>query len=180
MKEIQHVGTSTFLPSLTPRPPTKQAAKMSSLTFKCEEKGDKLAVTVVSCKGLPDLDGAFNLTDAFVTVKFGKEKGKSTKTVGGSLNPTFDPKTSVFEFDVRSHYIRDLNQANLTLQNGKEVALHSRIRFEVWDKDTISPDDLIGKVGSLVVPFFLSKYSPFRQASNCRGWRWERSRRSNL
>ena len=156
---------------------------MPSLTFKCEETGgNKLKVTILNCKNLPDLDGAFDCTDAYVKVKLGEEK-KWTETdhVGGSVDPEFKKEDkNVFEFSVRSHYIRDLNQANLTLQNGKEVALHSRIRFEVWDEDTISPDDLIGKVGALVVSFFLSKYFPFRQASNCRGWRRERSRRWNL
>ena len=88
--------------------PADGATPPTSLTFKCEEKDDKLKVTIVSCKGLPDLDGIFNLTDAFVTVRVGKEK-KITTAVKGSLDPTFDPETSTFEFDVRSHYIRDLN-----------------------------------------------------------------------
>ena len=73
---------------------------MSSLTFKYEEKGDKLAVTVVSCKGLPDLDGAWNETDAYVIVQMGTQKER-TKAVGGKLDPKFE-KDNVFQFKVRS------------------------------------------------------------------------------
>ena len=45
---------------------------------------------------------------------------------------------------------------NLTLQNISELALESRIRFQVMDKDSWSSDDLIGEVDSHVVPFLLS------------------------
>jgi len=100
---------------------------MATLTFKCKPKDDKLEVTIVSCEGLPDLDGALNLTDPYVVVRVGKEKQK-TKAVGGALNPEFDEETSTFLFE-----------------NGPEVALQSRIRFHVMDKDTFTPDDLIGK-----------------------------------
>ena len=44
---------------------------------------------------------------------------------------------------------------NLTLQNGPDVPGHSWIRFQVMNKDVISCDDLIGKVASHLVPFFL-------------------------
>jgi len=100
---------------------------MATLTFKCKPKDDKLEVTIVSCEGLPDLDGALNLTDPYVVVRVGKEKQK-TKAVGGALNPEFNQETSTFLFE-----------------NGPEVALQSRIRFHVMDKDTFTPDDLIGK-----------------------------------
>jgi len=109
-------------PDTTPTPETTPTPK---LTFKCEEKGDNLEVTIVSCKGLPDLDGAFNLTDAYVIVQLGTKKER-TKAVGGKLDPKFE-KDNVFEFNI------------------KDVALQSRIRFRVMDKDTFSPDDLIGK-----------------------------------
>ena len=79
---------------------------MPSLTFTCKaaKEENKLEVTVLSCEGLPDLDGAFNLTDAYVVVKIGagKDKPQKTKPVEGSLNPKFDPETSTFLFDVRS------------------------------------------------------------------------------
>merc|ERR1719151_486746 len=116
--------------SLANSPPTKQATIMATLTFPCEEKDGKLEVVVLSCKGLPDLDSAFNLTDAYVVVKIGagNDKPQKTKAVEGSLDPKFNPKTSTFQFE-----------------NGPEVAEHARIRFQVMDKDTFSPDDLIGK-----------------------------------
>merc|ERR1712037_884260 len=108
---------------LSASPPTKQVATMATITFKCEEE-------VLSCKGLPDLDGAGNLTDAYVVVKLGagKDKPQKTKAVEGSLDPKFDEKTSTFLF-----------------ANGPEAAEHARIRFQVMDKDTFSPDDLVGK-----------------------------------
>merc|ERR1712179_587710 len=109
-------------------PPTQQAAKMApSLTVKFAQKDDKLEVTIVRCKDLPDLDGAFNLTDAYVVVKVG-EKKERTKAVGGKLDPKFDVETSTFLFD-----------------NGPDVAQQTRIRFQVMDKDTFSRDDFIGK-----------------------------------
>ena len=98
------VRGSTFLPSLSASPPTKQVATMATITFKCEEKDGKFEVVVLSCKGLPDLDGACNLTDAYVVVKIGagKDKPKKTHAIDGSLDPKFDEKTSTFLFDVRS------------------------------------------------------------------------------
>ena len=97
------VRGSTFLPSLSASPPTKQVATMATITFKCEEKDGKFEVVVLSCKGLPDLDGAGNLTDAYVVVKLGagKDKPQKTKAVEGSLDPKFDEKTSTFLFAVR-------------------------------------------------------------------------------
>merc|ERR1712179_519406 len=98
-------------------PPTQQAAKMApSLTVKFAQKDDKLEETIVRCKDLPDLDGAFNLTDAYVVVKVG-EKKERTKAVGGKLDPKFDVETSTFLFD-----------------NGPDVAQQTRIRFQVVDK----------------------------------------------
>ena len=73
-----------------------------AIIFKCASKeGDKLEVTVVSCKGLPDLDGVCNLSDPYVVVKVGSKKVK-TEAVRGELNPTFEEETSTFLFDVRS------------------------------------------------------------------------------
>ena len=100
--ESHGAGRSRFLSSLNAGPPTQQAAKMApSLTVKFAQKDDKLEVTIVRCKDLPDLDGAFNLTDAYVVVKVG-EKKERTKAVGGKLDPKFDVETSTFLFDVRS------------------------------------------------------------------------------
>ena len=73
-----------------------------SLTVKFAQKDDnQLEVTIVRCKELPDLDGAFNKTDAYVIVKAGDKKEK-TKVVGGKLNPTFPAETSTFLFPVSS------------------------------------------------------------------------------
>jgi len=123
-----------------------------AIIFKCKSKeGDKLEVTVLSCQDLPDLDGSFNLTDPYVVVKVGSRKER-TKAVSGNLDPTFDEETSTFLFD-----------------NISELALHSRIRFEVWDKDSISDDDLIGKasiklskVDKTGQPYMLEIASPDR------------------
>jgi len=104
---------------------TSTDKKTPALTVKCKKDGDKLNVTIDSCKNLPDLDGAWNLTDAYVIVKVGTKKQR-TKAVGGHLNPKFE-KDNTLEFSI------------------KDAALQSRIRFQVMDKDTFSADDLIGK-----------------------------------
>merc|ERR1712018_902282 len=78
---------------------------MATISFQCREKDvdgkKKLEVQVLSCKGLPDLDGAFNETDAYVVVRLGAgtDKPQKTEAVSGSLNPTFDPASSTFTFD---------------------------------------------------------------------------------
>ena len=83
---------------------------MATINFKCLEKDvggqRKLEVQVLSCKGLPDLDGAMNLTDAYVVVKIGagKDKPQKTKAVSGSLDPVFEEESSTFTFDVRPFY----------------------------------------------------------------------------
>jgi len=106
---------------------TSTDKKTPALTVKCKKDGDKLNVTIVSCKNLPDLDGAWNLTDAYVIVKVGTKKER-TKAVGGKLDPTFKKEhENTWEFSI------------------KDAALQSRIRFQVMDKDTFSADDLIGK-----------------------------------
>jgi len=98
-----------------------------SLTFKCKSiEGDKLEVTILSCQDLPNFD-YWSKTDAYVIVKVGSMK-KQTKSVGGDSNPKFKEETSTFLFD-----------------NISELALQSRIRFQVMDKDTFSCDDLVGE-----------------------------------
>ena len=73
-----------------------------SLTFKCEVKEDgRLAITILSCANLPDLDGSgnFDLSDPYVVVKVGQEK-QHTKPICGNLDPVFPVETSTFLFDV--------------------------------------------------------------------------------
>ena len=72
------------------------------LTFKCElQKDGQLAVRIVSCANLADLDstGSYNLSDPYVVVKVGQEK-KFTKTISDDLNPIFPEETSTFLFEV--------------------------------------------------------------------------------
>ena len=75
------------------------------LTFKCElqKDGGQLAITIVSCSNLPNLDssGSCNLSDPYVMVKVGEEK-QFTKTISGDLNPVFPEETSTFIFEVCS------------------------------------------------------------------------------
>ena len=94
----------------TPEPDAKDAGDGGravlidgpSITFKCKStEDDKLEVTILSCKDLPDLDGIWNLTDPYVIVKVGGQK-KQTEIIRGDINPKFDAKTSTFLFDVRS------------------------------------------------------------------------------
>ena len=95
------LGAPPSRPLIHPQSSDLTGCRMATLTFKCKPKDDKLEVTIVSCEGLPDLDGALNLTDPYVVVRVGKEKQK-TKAVGGALNPEFDEETSTFLFEVRS------------------------------------------------------------------------------
>merc|ERR1712037_659851 len=101
------------------------------LTFKCElQKDGQLAITIVSCANLTDLDssGSHNLSDPYVMVKVGQEK-KFTKTISDDLNPIFPEETSIFLFEV-----------------GGDVS-KSAIFFKVMDKDPLSCDDVIGQAG---------------------------------
>merc|ERR1712037_35084 len=101
------------------------------LTFKCElQKDGQLAITIVSCANLTDLDsmGSYNLSDPYVMVKVGEEK-KFTKTICDDLNPIFPEETSTFLFEV-----------------GGDVS-KSAIFFKVMDKDPLSSDDVIGQAG---------------------------------
>jgi len=123
-------GSEAELEKLTQTWPKRKSPVVidgPSITFKCEiEEGDML-VTIISCNRLPDLDNWQNLTDAYVIAKVGSRKER-TKAVGGTLDPKFDKETSTFRF-----------------KNIAEVALQSRLRLQVKDKDTFSSDDLVGK-----------------------------------
>ena len=81
------------------------------LTFKCElQKDGQLAVRIVSCANLADLDstGSYNLSDPYVVVKVGEEK-KFTKTISDDLNPIFPEETSTFLFEVW-HLMDDISR----------------------------------------------------------------------
>ena len=89
----------------------------------------------ISCRNLKDLD-VFSKSDPKVKVFYsfqGKEvKLGETEFLKNNLNPTFK-KTFLLE------YIFEMKQ---------------NLRFEVWDNDTDSADDLIG-----IILFFLKKFT---------------------
>jgi len=101
-----------------------------TLQFRAKNKNGKTQITVISCKDLPDTDGAGigfgNKSDPYVTVRVGKDGEKQqTKAIRGKLDPVFKKESSTFEFDV--------------------APTEKMIFFEVMDKDTFTNDDLIGK-----------------------------------
>merc|ERR1712107_60441 len=110
-------------------PPPKET-QWHPIHFRAKGKNGKLQITVISCKDLPDADlagiGFGNKSDPYVTVRVGSDgKKQQTKAISGKLDPVFKKETSVFEFDVSP--------------------TAKTIFFEVMDKDTFTPDDLIGK-----------------------------------
>lgn len=94
-----------------------------------------LSIRVNAGRGLPVMDRATNLTDAYVVVRVGAgRKGGDaeastfrTKVSRKTLDPVWDE-----EFTVRVVDDRDLEE--------------TPIEFLVWDKDDFSADDLIGSV----------------------------------
>merc|ERR1712112_618257 len=65
-----------------------------TLQFRAKNKNGKTQITVISCKDLPDTDGAGigfgNKSDPYVTVGVGKDGEKQqTKAIRGKLDPVF-------------------------------------------------------------------------------------------
>merc|ERR1712126_269816 len=82
-----------------------QSSDLTTPTLHPPPKETQWQITVISCKDLPDTDGAGigfgNKSDPYVTVRVGKDGEKQqTKAISGKLDPVFKKETSVFEFDV--------------------------------------------------------------------------------
>merc|ERR1719494_62046 len=88
-------------------------------------------VRVVACSTLPDMDGGGNKSDPYVKVIVMGNKQK-TKVSDQGKNPTFDEASSTFQFSVNPQ--------------GTDIF------FEVFDKDTFSKDDLMGKAQVRIGP----------------------------
>ncbi|CAI2164977.1 18567_t:CDS:2 [Funneliformis geosporum] len=78
-----------------------------------------LKVTVIEAKNLKDED-KIGKSDPYVTLNIGESTQKTT-VKGGDLNPTYNEE---FLFDI----------------DGQKA-----LKIEVWDKDHLNKDDLIGK-----------------------------------
>jgi len=106
-----------------------------TLTFKAKNQGEDLSVAVLSCADLPDMDGAGNKSDPYVKVRVGgaDSKGWVATKVADSQDPSFDLKSSTFFFPMEGGD-----------SNGTEVF------FEVWDKDTFTDDDFMGKASAII------------------------------
>ncbi|KAL5006835.1 hypothetical protein ScPMuIL_015641 [Solemya velum] len=99
----------------------------------------KLKVRVVAGRGLPIMDRATDLTDAFVEVKFGSDYFK-TEVYKKSLNPQWNSEWFVFEVE-------------------DEALQDEPLELRVLDYDTYSAHDSIGKIYLDLNPL-LSKDNP--------------------
>merc|ERR1712012_899981 len=98
----------------------------SFIMFSVKPQGSEaVSVRVVACSNLPDMDGPGNKSDPYVKVILNENKQK-TKVAESYRNPVFEEFSSTFTFPLNPM--------------GNEVF------FEVWDKDRLSKDDLMGKV----------------------------------
>jgi len=99
-----------------------------TLTFNAKDTDGYLAVSVLKASDLPDMDGMGNKSDPYVKVRVGSEEHKTK--VADELSPTFDSESSTFQFQMEG--------------DGTEIF------FEVWDKDTFTDDDFMGKASAII------------------------------
>merc|ERR1719341_2549440 len=93
----------------------------SEAEFRAEDVKDELHLTVESARDL-EKRGMFGKADPYLCISLGNQTVKS-KTVNNNLNPDWNFKTSFF--------IEENNENHLII--------------EIYDKDTASKDDLMGK-----------------------------------
>ena len=125
------------------RNPTGPSNKLDTLENNTpsipEQQVEVLSVTVVSCRNLRDLE-MMSKSDPYVALtlkqpksstkqKIKKQKFK-TKVMDGNLNPTYN---EVFEFDIS------------VAQRTGGAKQEATLVLEVWDKDTASADNIMGK-----------------------------------
>merc|ERR1712050_361684 len=108
-----------------------------TLSFTAKENGSSLEIAVISCADLPDKDlagiGFGNKSDPYVKVKVSGYENQTK--VADSLNPSYELKSSTFLFPVEDGDI-----------------IGTEVFFEVWDKDTFTKDDLLGKASLVMTP----------------------------
>jgi len=100
-----------------------------TFTARTPIQGGSLSIRVISCTDLPDMDGMglANKSDPYVKVICGEKMAKTEVVDDEPEHPKFNEASSTFTFPV-------------TNPAGAE-----EVTFEVWDKDTISRDDFIGR-----------------------------------
>merc|ERR1712032_923335 len=94
----------------------------SEAQFRAEDVKDELHLTVESARDL-EKRGMFGKADPYLYISFGNQTVKS-KTINSNLNPDWNFKTSFFIEENNKNYLI----------------------IEIYDKDTASKDDLMGKV----------------------------------
>merc|ERR1712004_657481 len=124
--------------------PKEKRMPVITFTARAPPQGGSLSIRVISCADLPDMDGLglANQSDPYVKVICANKIMKTEVVDDEPEHPKFEEATSTFTFPV-------VNPAG-----AEEVC------FEVWDKDTLSPDDFIGRA---------SPPDP-RVAHGCRRW----------
>merc|ERR1712071_85371 len=108
----------------------------SFVMFSIKPQGSEaFSVRIVACSNLPDMDGPGNKSDPYVKVICNGTTQK-TKVSEAYKNPVFEEFSSTFIFPVN--------------------ALGSEVFIEVWDKDRLSKDDLMGKASIQLNPGLMS------------------------
>merc|ERR1712080_620907 len=112
-----------------------------TLSFTAKENSSNLEIAVISCADLPDKDwvgiGLGNKSDPYVKVKVNGYENQTK--VADSLNPSYELKSNTFLFPV----------------DGGDI-IGTEVYFEVWDKDTFTKDDLLGKAALVITPDHLT------------------------
>jgi hypothetical protein len=113
--------------STTPAEEAPAEPKLQEKPLPVIEEGPckTLTIRVMCCRGLRNADWSWlpgkDVSDAYVLAKVGDKEILRTKTIPNTLEPYFDE-----EFEYSS------------------PDLPAEIKFEVWDKDLVKPDDLLG------------------------------------
>ena len=118
-------------------------AKILSAASLSKKRNRPLVVEVKAARGLTAMDSG-GTSDPYVTLSVGRsqryDKRAQSKCVSKSLNPNFDEEVQIW-------------------MSEKEIA-EENLLVQIWDKDLIGSDDLIGQVSmslhSLTEPNFLS------------------------
>jgi Ca2+-dependent lipid-binding protein len=111
------------------------APKNSTVSLTARRRSGGIELRVLGCDNLPDTDGPGNKSDPYVRVLVGADQHQTK--VADSLSPVYEEKTSTFSFSVRE-------------------PVGTEVQVEVWDRDRLSRDDLMGRAAITLTNSLLS------------------------